>query len=391
MSLVLAKPITEGQTMNKSSLLTIQERVPEEWLKEKKDESKNISQVSQIWLKNGTRFPKTTIPIQRSTIDDSMKNKQHYSYRKPQVPNSIIEHALAIYAAPRQIFGAEATINVWNPLVEEQYEFSLAQISIKFGMDRNTFTIEAGWHVLPSLYGDTKTRLYIYWTRDVGEAGCYNYFCEGFEMHSEMLGSPLTLSSLDNDQSHITILIKRDLLAHWWLKIDGRHIGYWPRYTFHHLKDAGSRVEWGGKVSNTRPHNRHTKTGMGSGRSAGEGFGKASYFYNLQVEETGDLKPIPSESLFLQMTNENCYDIRLAQRNSPGSDFFFGGQGFSSYNQILIGYNQILIALEDHKKTNFTCPFSTFAYRRIPFRLCNVAASFSTLYDDNFSEMRLNN
>ena len=30
------------------------------------------------------------------------------------------------------------------------------------------------------------------------------------------------------------------------------------------------------------------------------------------------------------------------------------------------GYNQIVIALEDQEKTTFTCPFGTFAYRRIP-------------------------
>ena len=36
------------------------------------------------------------------------------------------------------------------------------------------------------------------------------------------------------------------------------------------------------------------------------------------------------------------------------------------------GYNQIAIALEDHEKTTFTCPFGTFAFRRMPFGLCNA-------------------
>ena len=31
------------------------------------------------------------------------------------------------------------------------------------------------------------------------------------------------------------------------------------------------------------------------------------------------------------------------------------------------GYNQISIAPEDQKKTTFTCPFGTFAFRRMPF------------------------
>lgn len=40
------------------------------------------------------------------------------------------------------------------------------------------------------------------------------------------------------------------------------------------------------------------------------------------------------------------------------------------------GYNQIQISLEDQDKTTFTCPWSTFYYRFLPFRLCNALATF---------------
>ena len=40
------------------------------------------------------------------------------------------------------------------------------------------------------------------------------------------------------------------------------------------------------------------------------------------------------------------------------------------------GYNQIPIASEDQEKTTFTCPFETFASRRMPFSLCNAPATF---------------
>nr|GFA55779.1 hypothetical protein [Tanacetum cinerariifolium] len=36
------------------------------------------------------------------------------------------------------------------------------------------------------------------------------------------------------------------------------------------------------------------------------------------------------------------------------------------------GYFQIPIDLKDQEKTTFTCPYETFAYRRMPFRLCNA-------------------
>ena len=40
------------------------------------------------------------------------------------------------------------------------------------------------------------------------------------------------------------------------------------------------------------------------------------------------------------------------------------------------GYNQIVIAPEDQEKTTFTCPFGTFAFRRMPFGLCNAPGTF---------------
>ena len=39
-------------------------------------------------------------------------------------------------------------------------------------------------------------------------------------------------------------------------------------------------------------------------------------------------------------------------------------------------YNQIAIALEDKEKTTFTCPCATFAFKMMPFGLCNALATF---------------
>ena len=40
------------------------------------------------------------------------------------------------------------------------------------------------------------------------------------------------------------------------------------------------------------------------------------------------------------------------------------------------GYHQIAIALEDQEKSTFTCPYGTFAFRRISFELCNAPTTF---------------
>ena len=51
------------------------------------------------------------------------------------------------------------------------------------------------------------------------------------------------------------------------------------------------------------------------------------------------------------------------------------------------GYNQIAIALEDQEKTTFTCPYGTFAFRRMPFGLCNAHATFQRCMISMFSDL----
>ncbi|CAN6552189.1 unnamed protein product [Malus baccata var. baccata] len=52
------------------------------------------------------------------------------------------------------------------------------------------------------------------------------------------------------------------------------------------------------------------------------------------------------------------------------------GHSFYCFLDGYFGYNQIVITPDDQEKTTFTCPFGTFAYRRMPFGLCNAPATF---------------
>ncbi|GJT74726.1 putative nucleotidyltransferase, ribonuclease H [Tanacetum coccineum] len=51
------------------------------------------------------------------------------------------------------------------------------------------------------------------------------------------------------------------------------------------------------------------------------------------------------------------------------------------------GYFQIPIAPEDQEKTTFTCPYRTFAYKRMPFGLCNAPTTFQHCMTAIFHEL----
>jgi hypothetical protein len=51
-----------------------------------------------------------------------------------------------------------------------------------------------------------------------------------------------------------------------------------------------------------------------------------------------------------------------------------------------LGFMQIPIHPDDQHKTTFTCPYGTFAYRRMPFGLCNAPATFQRCMMAVFSE-----
>ncbi|KAK7855870.1 hypothetical protein CFP56_025881 [Quercus suber] len=293
----------------------------------------------QLWSLSGESCPEGTVPIRRTTEGDMLRASSVRRFgRKPRrhvrrdSSSNGHEHAVG-YVSGDQYFGAKASINVWAPRVANQYEFSLSQmwvISGSFGDDLNT--IEAGWQVSPELYGDNYPRFFTYWTTDAYQAtGCYNLLCSGFVQTNNRIAIGAAISptsSYNGGQFDISLLVWKDPKhGNWWLEFgSGILVGYWPSFLFTHLQSHASMVQFGGETVNSRPSGFHTSTQMGSGHFAGEGFGKASYFRNLQVVDW-DNNLIPLSNLRVLADHPNCYDIQGGINSVWGNYFYYGGPG----------------------------------------------------------------
>lgn len=300
--------------------------------------NESIAEIFQAWSDSGESCPEGSIPVRRTTEKDVLRASSIRRFGRKirnvrrDTMSSDHEHAVA-FVNGEQYYGAKASINVWAPRVTDQYEFSLSQlwvISGSFGNDLNT--IEAGWQVSPQLYGDNYPRFFTYWTTDAYQAtGCYNLLCSGFVQINNKIAIGAAISprsSYTGRQFDIGIMIWKDPKhGHWWLQFGpGLLVGYWPSFLFSHLQSHASMVQFGGEIVNSRSMGYHTSTQMGSGHFADEGFGKASYFRNLQVVDW-DNSLIPLSNLHLLADHPNCYDIKAGKNNVWGNYIYYGGPG----------------------------------------------------------------
>ncbi|KAK4261358.1 hypothetical protein QN277_004365 [Acacia crassicarpa] len=299
----------------------------------------SFSENFQTWTLSGESCPEGTIPIRRTREEDMLRassvrrfgRKIRGRVRRDSNSNGH-EHAVGFVSGDKY-YGAKASISVWAPRVTNQYEFSLSQIWVisgSFGQDLNT--IEAGWQVSPELYGDSYPRFFTYWTSDAYQTtGCYNLLCSGFVQTNNKIAIGAAISptsSYRGGQFDISLLIWKDPKhGNWWLQFgSGILVGYWPSMLFTHLRQHASMVQFGGEIVNLRSSGTHTLTQMGSGHFAEEGFGRASYFRNLQVVDW-DNNLIPLSNLRVLADHPNCYDIQGGINRVWGNYFYYGGPG----------------------------------------------------------------
>jgi hypothetical protein len=99
-----------------------------------------------------------------------------------------------------------------------------------------------------------------------------------------------------------------------------------------------------------------------------------------------------------QGTIHICMDFRDLKKACPKDNFptpfidqiiheCVGCEAFSFIDGFL-GYNQIQIKPKDKHKTAFICPWGTFSYRKMPFGLKNVGATFQWAMSFSFHDLK---
>ncbi|XP_050218736.1 uncharacterized protein LOC126669333 [Mercurialis annua] len=304
--------------------------------------------ITQLWHLKGT-CPEGTIPVRRTKKKDLLRassvkkygKKKHFSAPKPRsaepdlLTQSGHQHAI-VYVEGDKYYGAKATINVWEPKIQQPNEFSLSQIWIlggTFGQDLNS--IEAGWQVSPDLYGDNRTRLFTYWTSDAYQVtGCYNLLCSGFIQINNQIAmgaSIFPVSGYGKSQYDISLLVWKDPKeGNWWIQFGNDYVlGYWPASLFSYLSDSATMIEWGGEVVNSESDGQHTTTQMGSGHFPELGFGKSGYFKNIEIVDASNNLRAPKDiGIFTEQSD--CYDVQTGHDGDWGNYFFYGGPGRNS-------------------------------------------------------------
>ncbi|XP_045831525.1 uncharacterized protein LOC123922908 [Trifolium pratense] len=291
----------------------------------------NFSDIFQSWTLSGESCPDGTIPIIRTKEQDILRAGSISRFGKKFVNDDRHDHAIGFVNG--NFYGARASLNVWTPKVENQGEFSLAQIWV-LSDDRNVEnTLEAGWQVFPHHYGDNRPRLFTYWTADgYRSTGCFNLNCPCFVQVNKKIvlgGSIAPTSTYNGKQFEIKLTIWKDPKSgNWWLGFGSIVVGYWPTSMFQQLKGTAHAVQFGGEVTNFKPRGSHTSTQMGSGHFVEEGWGKAAYIRNLVVVNTDHLFHSLTEQPKFFVQRPNCYNIKGGNNKDVGGQFIlYGGPG----------------------------------------------------------------
>jgi hypothetical protein len=264
-------------------------------------------------------------------------------------------HAMSSEIVP--VYGCDAQLNVWDPLINSQGFYADHSISqtwvvyegkLDLGGLNITQTVEAGWTVDLGLNGDNRSHLFIFYTTnnyvEEGEdLGGYNQYDGGWvQVHPSIFPGILLSGGSVRGGEQVELGVKYKLQGEeWWFGVtfDGSNdwvwLGYYPRRLFKGLASHATILRFGGEVGTESPAPCFTHDQMGSGVQAAGGFRHAAYQRNLQYQTglVGRLAEFNGKST-IDVAAPECmgakYTIHAVMKSggSWGSYQYYGGPDF---------------------------------------------------------------
>ncbi|VAH01390.1 unnamed protein product [Triticum turgidum subsp. durum] len=255
---------------------------------------------------------------------------QGFGSRLRPTIQEIIAHQTSVGGPNDNYYGLQAITDVYG------HDLKTGQLSATIiwvhhtgdGSKSSLNTIQVGWHIHPERYGDTRTHLFAYWTRDGYETtGCFNRDCPGFITAK---GATVSLGAIIDPVSdlnggslqNVTLkLLKEKTSGDWWVYYGFNSVptavGYYPSSLFTNLAKIANTVSFGAYVSVDRAQ---PTPPLGSGASPNDGQGHAASFSDMQtIDVDGTGKPIMEDLPSVA----KCYSIAPVSHGK----FFYGGPG----------------------------------------------------------------
>jgi len=256
------------------------------------------------------------------------------------MPDPLGNHHYTMTSQSITCFGGEGNISAFDPYTGSSTDFSVMQIGLANDDTGQRQTVEAGWQEYQQEYGDWVPHLFVFYTtngytKNGDNKGGYNQDVDGWVQYDGSIypGATSSPNSTPGGAQYI-LQIKYQLYENnWWFRCNGRWIGYYPaslfmgnQSVFSTLGDHASTIGFWGEIGDV---NEPTKTQMGSGYWAEDGWTYSAYQSNLmvQTDRGGGLSDYDGGSGWT--SDPNLWDIITNMKSGTnwGSYFFMGGPG----------------------------------------------------------------
>ncbi|XP_023917149.2 protein neprosin [Quercus suber] len=291
--------------------------------------------------------PHGTVPIQRTTKDDLLKDRKitnafikahrnigstdplkHVNAGTPQLNRDVIVRAVL-----DEYHGISGINSIYNINVTgDKYTFNSMYVTNFYHSELNLAA--AGTMVSTDFNGDSNHHLFVFWGSDTMDKsrGCYNTLCEGFVQVDSRIspGYAITPASVYNGDPLVEVKIKLyedPKTGNWWIVFgeDNIAVGYYPK-DFVHVYGAAT-MAWEGY---THSGSDGVSPPLGSGHRPDHIHNHAAYYRDMRFIKDNLAEEIPRDDELTSYVAPNCHSIDdLHYSGSPkwGYIFFYGGPG----------------------------------------------------------------